>query len=191
MKKNETEQIRIGSRVFAKYLHRDTIKARIQELGRDISMDYQDKFPVFIVVLNGAFMFAADLVRATAMECQLEFVKLASYEDVRSTGTIKKIIGIPIPLEGRHVIIVEDIVDTGRTMDSMIKELKTMDPASVSVATLLYKPDCLQVAIESTYVGFEIPDAFVIGYGLDLDGKARNLPDIYQLAFEDDGTVEG
>lgn len=185
MKKQDLEHsITIGERVFVKYLNRDTIKARIQELGRDISMDYQNKYPVFIVVLNGAFMFAADLVRATALECQLEFVKLASYEDIRSTGTIKKIIGIPIPLKDRHVIIVEDIVDTGRTMHTMMQELLAMEPASINVATLLLKPDCLEVPIETSYIGFEIPDAFVIGYGLDLDGKARNLPDLYQLAQE-------
>lgn len=178
------QQVYIGERVFTKYLSRDTIKARILELGRDISLDYQDKFPVFIVVLNGAFMFAADLVRATALECQLEFVKLASYEDIRSTGTVKKILGIPVPLEDRHVIIVEDIIDTGRTMSTMMEELRSMKPASISVATMLLKPECLEVSIDSTYVGFEIPDAFVIGYGLDLDGKARNLADIYQLSDE-------
>ena len=185
MKKQEIEhQIAIGERVFEKYLNRDTIKARIQELGRDISIDYQDKYPVFIIVLNGAFMFAADLVRATALECQLEFVKLASYENVSSTGTVKRILGLPIPLTNRHVIIVEDIVDTGRTMAAMMEDLKAMQPASISVATLLLKPDCLEIPIDSTYVGFEIPNAFVIGYGLDLDGKARNLPDIYQLRQE-------
>lgn len=182
--RKQDQQIIIGDRVFTRYLNRDAIKARIQELGRDISLDYQDKYPVFIVVLNGAFMFAADLVRATALECQLEFVKLASYQDIRSTGTVKKILGIPVPLENRHVIIVEDIVDTGRTMHTMMEELQTMQPASISVATLLLKPECLQVPIDSTYIGFEIPDAFVIGYGLDLDGKARNLPDIYQLSEE-------
>ncbi|MBK8501970.1 MAG: hypoxanthine phosphoribosyltransferase [Saprospiraceae bacterium] len=174
-------QVTIGSRVFVKYLGRDAIRARIRELGRDISVDYRDKYPVFIVILNGAFMFAADLVRATSLECELQFVKLASYEDIHSTGKVKKIIGLPVPLTDRHVIVVEDIVDTGRTMLTMIEDLKQMKPASLSIATLLLKPDCLQVPIDSSYVGFEIPDAFVIGYGLDLDGKARNLPDIYQL----------
>jgi len=185
MKRQDTEpHISIGERIFVRYLHRDTLKARIQELGRDISIDYQDKYPVFIVILNGAFMFAADLVRATALECQLEFVKLASYENLQSTGTVKKILGLPISLTNRHVIIVEDIVDTGRTMATMMEDLKAMQPASISVATLLLKPDCLEIPIDSTYVGFEIPNEFVIGYGLDLDGKARNLPDIYQLRVE-------
>jgi hypoxanthine phosphoribosyltransferase len=174
-------KVKIGNRVFVKYLGRDAIRARIHELGRDISLDYQGKYPVFIVILNGAFMFAADLVRATSLECELQFVKLASYQDMHSTGKVKKIIGLPVPLTDRHVIVVEDIVDTGRTMLTMIEDLQQMKPASISVATLLLKPDCLQVPIESSYVGFEIPNAFVIGYGLDLDGKARNLPDIYQL----------
>ena len=174
-------KVTIGDRVFVKYLGRDAIKARIQELGRDISLDYHGKYPVFIVILNGAFMFAADLVRATSLECELQFVKLASYEDIHSTGKVKKIIGLPMPLTNRHVIVVEDIVDTGKTMHTMIEDIKQMQPASVSVATLLLKPDCLQVPIDSSYVGFEIPNAFVVGYGLDLDGRARNLPDIYQL----------
>ena len=173
--------IQIGDRTFEKYLDRDTIKARIQELGKEISLEYHDKYPLFVIVLNGAFMFAADLLRATALECELQFVKLSSYTGTESTGTVKQIIGLSNSIKGRHVIIVEDIVDTGRTIMSMISDLQERQPSSISVATLLLKPDCLQFELESTYVGFEIPDAFVIGYGLDLDGRARNLCDIYQL----------
>jgi hypoxanthine phosphoribosyltransferase len=179
--KTPEPKITIGNRAFVKLLGRDTIKARIQEMGRDIALDYQGKYPLFIVVLNGAFMFAADLVRATALECELQFIKLSSYEDIRSSGLVKKIIGLPAPVRGRHVVIIEDIIDTGRTIRTMMEDLTAMEPSSVSVATLLLKPDCLEYPIESTYVGFEIPDAFVIGYGLDLDGRARNLADIYQL----------
>ena len=176
------QRIQIGERVFEKYLNRDTIKARIQELGKEISLDYHDKYPLFVIVLNGAFMFAADLLRATALECELQFVKLSSYHGVESTGTVKQIIGLSDNIKGRHVVIVEDIVDSGRTITRMISDLQERQPASISVATLLLKPDCLKFELESTYVGFEIPDAFVIGYGLDLDGRARNLCDIYQLA---------
>ncbi|NND33277.1 MAG: hypoxanthine phosphoribosyltransferase [Saprospiraceae bacterium] len=175
------QQIQIGDRIFEKYLNRDTIRARIQELGREISIDYRDKDPLFVIVLNGAFMFAADLLRATSLECELQFVKLSSYSGTSSTGQVKQIIGLPETLKARHVIIVEDIVDTGKTIMSMITDLAAHDPASVSIATLLLKPDCLLFELESTYVGFEIPDAFVIGYGLDLDGRARNLCDIYQV----------
>ncbi len=185
MKAQQTEpKIKIGKRVFNQYLSRDTIKARIQELGKEIAIDYQGKYPLFVVVLNGAFMFAADLLRASALECELQFIKLSSYEDTRSTGSVRQIIGLPVPVRNRHVIIVEDIIDTGRTVKVLIEQLQTMEPASVRVATLLLKPDSLQYPIESWYIGFEIPDAFVIGYGLDLDGRARNLPDIYQLDSE-------
>ena len=176
-----SEKIRIGDQIFEKYLNRDAIRARIQELGKEISLDYRDKNPLFVIVLNGAFMFAADLLRATTVECELQFVKLSSYDGTTSSGQVKKIIGLQETLNERHVIILEDIIDTGRTIMSMFTDLETHKPASVSVATLLLKSDSLQFELESTYVGFEIPDAFVVGYGLDLDGKARNLCDIYQL----------
>lgn len=175
------DEICIGTRVFKKYISRDVIKGRILELGKELAVEYQGKDPIFIVVLNGAFMFAADLVRATTLECELQFVKLSSYEGTESTGKVKEIIGLPNDLKGRHIIIVEDIIDSGRTMHHMIEDLRRHNPASIHVATLLLKPESLQYQFESTYVGFEIPDAFVIGYGLDLDGKARNLCDIYQL----------
>jgi hypoxanthine phosphoribosyltransferase len=181
---SSSQQIKIGQRVFEKYLNRDTIRARIHELGQEIAIDYQGKYPLFIVVLNGAFMFAADLLRATALECEIQFVKLSSYSDTASTGQVKEIIGLPDPIHGREIIIVEDIVDSGRTIKAMMADLERFQPNSISVATLLLKPDCLQYELGSTYVGFEIPDAFVIGYGLDLDGRARNLADIYQLAQE-------
>ena len=173
--------VKIGNRQFQRFIAKDTIKARIQELGKELATDYHDRFPLFIIVLNGAFMFAADLLRACAFECELQFVKLSSYEGTQSTGVVKQIIGMQTPIKDRHVIIVEDIVDTGRTIQTMIATLEKDEPASVSVATLLIKPDCLLQPMDSPYVGFEIPDAFVIGYGLDLDGKARNLGDIYQL----------
>ena len=175
------QSIDIGKYRFVKYLSKEVIKSRILELGREIATDYKDKCPLFVIVLNGAFMFAADLVRAFSYECELQFVKLASYEGTSSTGVVKQIIGLPDTVHGRHIIIVEDIVDTGRTIQNMMRDLERFNPASVSVATLLLKPDCVEMEFESPYVGFEIPDAFVIGFGLDLDGKARNLDSIYQL----------
>ncbi len=178
---SKLQTVTIGKHQFVKYLSKEVIKSRIQELGREIATDYKDKFPLFVIVLNGAFMFAADLVRAFAYECELQFVKLSSYEGTSSTGTVKQIIGLPDVIEGRNVIIVEDIVDTGRTIQKMMEDLERHRPASISVATLLLKPDCVEMQFDSPYVGFEIPDAFVIGYGLDLDGKARNLDAIYQL----------
>ncbi len=181
METKQSQIFRIGNRVFKLFISKDQIEHRINALGNELAAEYQDKYPLFIVVLNGAFMFAADIIRACHFECEIQFVKLASYQGLNSSGTVKQLIGLQQSTEGRHVIIVEDIVDTGRTMDSIMTDLSHSKPASLSIATLLLKPDCLEFEFESTYVGFEIPDAFVIGYGLDLDGKARNLPDIYQL----------
>ncbi len=182
----EAQKVQIGARTFRQFISKEVIEARIEEMGRELAADYQDRFPLFVVVLNGAFMFAADLLRACAFECELQFVKLASYEGVNSTGVVKQLIGLQQDIEGRHVIIVEDIVDTGRTMDSIMTDLHLSKPASIAIATLLLKPDCLEFEFDSPYVGFEIPDKFVIGYGLDLDGSGRNLDAIYQLDLETD-----
>ncbi len=176
--------VHIGSRKFERYLSKDTIRARIHELGIELAVDYHDKDPLFIIVLNGAFMFAADLVRACDFECELQFVKLSSYAGTDSTGIVKKIIGMQTPVKDRHIVIIEDIVDTGKTIQSMFNALGADGPASVNVATLLLKPDCMEYEMDTPYVGFEIPDAFVVGYGLDLDGRGRNLEDIYQLVSD-------
>ncbi len=182
LQQETVKELKIGDHTFREYLHRDVIKARILELGKEIAIDYREKYPLFIVVLNGAFMFAADLLRASGMECQIHFIKLSSYVGTTSTGEVKEIIGLDrASLEGRHVVVVEDIVDTGKTMDQIIAQFNRMKPSSVQIATLLLKPDCLKYPVDPQYVGFEISDDFVIGYGLDLDGKARNLCDIYQL----------
>lgn len=175
------DHIHIGTQTFEKYLQREAIKARIHELGMDLMVDYHDKNPLMLVVLNGAFMFAADLVRACDFAHEVEFVKLASYAGTDSSGAVKRLIGLPNNLKGRHVLIIEDIVDTGQTIGAVQADLLQHDPASVQVVTLLLKPDCLECTFESPYVGFEIPPAFVIGYGLDIDGQARNYADIYQL----------
>ncbi len=178
------QTIRIGTHTFVKYLGKDAIRGRVHELGKELATDYHDKFPIFIIVLNGSFIFAADLVRSCAFECELEFVKLMSYQGTESTGKVKRILGLVSDIKDRHIILVEDIVDTGRTIQAITEDLKGLGPASISVVTLLLKPQSLQIPFESPYVGFEIPDAFVLGYGLDVDGKARNLEDIYQLRME-------
>ncbi len=181
MEVSRDSEVKIGEKCFKKYLSKEAIRSRIQELGKELATDFHDQYPLFVVVLNGAFMFAADLVRSFAFPCELQFVKLSSYEGTRSTGQVKKILGLTAgSIDGRHVIIIEDIIDTGRTMQNMMAELLQQRPASIHVATLLLKPSSLQYPITSPYVGFEIPDDFVIGYGLDLDGRARNLEDIYQ-----------
>lgn len=166
---------------FETYLDSQRIAQRVAELGKQIKKDYDGKRPLIISVLNGAFVFTADLVRAIDLECEVVFVRFSSYQGTSSSGEIKTVYGVDIPLEGRHVIVVEDIVDSGRTLNHFLKDLSAKKPASVRLAALLLKPDALKFPLRVDYLGFEIPDKFVIGYGLDYDELGRNLPDIYQL----------
>lgn len=176
--------LRIGRMTFEQLISRDAIDHRVGELADDLTQHYRNLDPVFIIVLNGAFIFAADLLRACSLNCDIQFVKLSSYQGTSSTGVIQQILGVQIPLRGRHVIVVEDIVDTGRTLKYFKELLEKEHPSSIEFVTLLSKPDCHETPFKSPYVGFEIPNAFVIGYGLDLDGRARNLDSIYQLKDE-------
>ena len=143
------------------------------------------KNPLLLAVLNGSFVFAADLMREITIESEISFVKLASYQGTTSTGTVKEVIGINENLSGRTVIIVEDIVESGLTMKRMIESLGTRNPASVHICTLLLKPDCLKVDLDIEYAAFSIPNDFIVGYGLDYDQQARNLKDIYVLKKEE------
>lgn len=176
------KQVTYEGLTFKPYITRETIDARIKELGKDITRDCAGKTPLFICVLNGAFPFAADLFRACEeIDAEITFIRLKSYEGTGSTGKVKEVIGLHEDIEGRTVIIVEDIVDTGNTIARLIDDLKAKNPAEVKVATLLFKPEALQHDIRPDYVGFSIPKKFIIGFGLDLNGKARNLSDIYIL----------
>lgn len=174
-------QIRIHELTFVPFLNADQIQRRVAEMGREIAAHYQDKQPVFLGVLNGSVIFLADLIRACAIPSEMAFIRLRSYAGTQSTGEVKKILGLDITLENRHVIIVEDIVDSGRTMAHLLEEIATMHPASVAVATLLLKPEMLEFPLDLQYVGFSIPPKFVVGYGLDYNGLGRELPAIYQL----------
>ncbi|MCB0580647.1 MAG: hypoxanthine phosphoribosyltransferase [Phaeodactylibacter sp.] len=176
------ENITIHGLSFRPYLSREQIAVKVAEMGRLISRDYQGKRPLFLAVLNGAFVFAADLIRACDVDCAITFIRLASYEGLNSSGTVKTVIGLQDDLQGRDVIIIEDIVDTGHTMSQFIPQLEQLGPASIAVASLLVKTEALECEVDIRYVGFEIPTKFVIGYGLDYDGLGRNIPDIYQLA---------
>ncbi len=174
--------VQVLDRCFEPYIDAATIAARIVHLGKEIDADYEGLNPLFIGILNGSFIFAADLLRAISVPAEISFVKLASYKGTSSTGNVVTAIGLEENLSGRHIIIVEDIIDTGRTMHAFIPELLQRQPASVKIATFLSKPEALVYPdIQVHYTGFSIPNKFVVGYGLDYDGMGRNLPDLYVL----------
>lgn len=170
---------------FRRYLDGSTIESRVHEMGAQISEDYADTTPILVSVLNGAFMFTADLMRAIHTDCEIDFIKLSSYGAAKvSSGEVHELKSVDAELEGRDVLIVEDIVDTGLSMDFMKDRLHEYNPATLRVATLLHKPAATEPDLDLDYVGFQIPDLFVIGYGLDYGQLARNLSDIYILDEE-------
>ena len=177
--------VKIKDKEFVPMISEEEIKRRVKELAAQISKDMAGKNPLLLAVLNGSFVFAADLMREITIESEISFVKLASYQGTTSTGTVKEEIGITENLSGRTVIIVEDIVESGLTMKRMIESLGTRNPASVHICTLLLKPDCLKVDLDIEYAAFSIPNDFIVGYGLDYDQQARNLKDIYVLKKEE------
>jgi hypoxanthine phosphoribosyltransferase len=175
-------EVRLGDKVFVPYLPEDKIAAAVKSVAQKINSDYTGKSPLFLVVLNGSFLFAADLLRAIDSDgCEVSFVKFSSYAGTESTGKVKELIGLNERLDGRDVIIVEDIVDTGNTIVQMMDDLLKRNPASVRIAALLFKPEAYKKHIKIDYVGMEIPNAFIVGYGLDYDGLGRNLKDIYVI----------
>lgn len=173
--------VKIKDKTFKTSISEQEIKQRIREVAAKISEDMAGKNPLFLGVLNGAFMFAADLMREITIPCEISFVKLASYQGTTSTGKVKEIFGINEDLTDRTVIIIEDIVDTGRTMKQMMESLGTRRLASVHVCSLFVKPDKLQEPIDIDYACFSIPNDFIVGYGLDYDQYGRNLREIYTL----------
>jgi len=174
-------RVTIKDKTFETSITEAEILKNVKAVAQRINQDYEGKTPLFLVVLNGAFMFAADLMREVNIPCEMSCVKLASYQGTTSTGKIKEVMGINEDLTGRHVIIVEDIVDTGLTMKQMIESLGTRNPASISICTLLLKPDKVQEDLDVKYVAMSIPNDFIVGYGLDYDQQGRNLRDIYTL----------
>lgn len=174
-------KIKVEDREFEIFLENDTISKRIRLLGIQINVDYEDKCPLFIGILNGSFLFMADLIKEIKIPCEIAFMRVASYEGASSSGRVKELIGLPDNIEGRDIIIVEDIVDTGLTLTHIVKTIKEKNPSSLKVASLLLKPAALKQEIEELYyVGFEISNEFVVGYGLDYNGLGRNLTDIYR-----------
>lgn len=173
--------VKIKDKMFETSIPEAEIKERVKALAEQISKDMEGRNPLLLAVLNGSFIFAADLMREMTIPCEISFVKLASYEGTTSTGKIKEVIGINENLTGRTVIIVEDIVESGLTIKRMIESLGTRNPESVHICTLLLKPERLKASFDIEYVAFSIPNDFILGYGLDYDQQGRNLKDIYTI----------
>jgi hypoxanthine phosphoribosyltransferase len=173
--------VKIKDKTFQTSIPEAEIKQRVKELAERISHDLKGKNPLLLGVLNGSFIFAADLMREMTIPCEISFVKLASYEGVLSTGKVKEVIGLNVDITGRTLVIVEDIVDTGRTMRQMLDTLKLRQPESIHICTLFVKPDKLQESFDIEYAAFSIPNDFIVGYGLDYDQQGRGLKEIYTL----------
>jgi hypoxanthine phosphoribosyltransferase len=171
----------VHDKSFGIYLSEEKILQRVKEIATTISKDYAGRRPLFIAILNGSFMFAADLFKHLTIEAELCFIKLASYKGLKSSGNVVTSIGLEDDLFGKEVIIVEDIVDTGKTLHNFLPKLHHQQPKSLKIATLLHKSEATEYPLELNYVGFDIPNKFVVGYGLDYDGLGRNLKEIYQL----------
>ena len=175
------ETIQIKDKRFRISIPEEEIKARVKAVAEQINRDMADKNPLFLCVLNGSFIFAADLMREITIPSTISFVKLASYEGTISTGKVHEVIGLNESITGRTVVIVEDIVDTGRTMRRMMEQLGTRNPASVHICSLFVKPSKLEEPLDIDYVAFSIPDDFIVGYGLDYDQQGRNLKHVYTI----------
>lgn len=177
--------VTVNNERFALYLSEERILKRIRQLGRHISKDYRGRVPIFIGVLNGSFIFMADLIRHVSIDCEIDFLKLSSYGDAKiSSGNVTMLKELNCDVTGRDIIVVEDIVDSGLSIDFMRKLIAKGHPASLKVVSLLYKKDAVKIDVHVDYIGFSIPKAFVIGYGLDYAQKERNLKGIYRLVDE-------
>ncbi|WP_022823971.1 hypoxanthine phosphoribosyltransferase [Hymenobacter norwichensis] len=174
------DYISLHNKQFEPYLSAARLAEVEQELATRLNQDYADKKPLFLAILNGSFMFASDLLKLVQVPCEISFIRVASYEGTSSTGEVKEVLGLTEDLAGRHVVLLEDIVDTGHTMRMLLDTLGAKQPASLEVATLFMKPECLQHELSIRYVGLSIPNDFIVGYGLDYDGLGRNYPNVYK-----------
>lgn len=178
---SNSKKIQVHDKAFEPVIKAETIERELMRLANEINLDYKDKKPLFLAILNGSFMFAADLFKRIDVESEICFIKLASYKGTKSTGNVITSIGLDEPLRGRHVIILEDIVDTGNTLSKFLPQINDQMPASVKIAAMLQKPEALLHDLKVDYLGFSVPNVFLLGYGLDYDGLGRNLPEIYKL----------
>jgi hypoxanthine phosphoribosyltransferase len=176
--------IKIHDKSFVPYLPEAIILEKIKELAVELDKDYAGKKPLFIAILNGSFMFASDLFKSLSIEAEICFIKLASYKGTKSTGQVITAIGLDTDINGRHIVILEDIIDTGKTLSEFLPQLHNQHPASLKVAVLLHKPDATVFEVPIDYCCFSIPNKFVLGYGLDYDGLGRNIRELYQLSDE-------
>ncbi len=173
--------IKIHDKEFIPYISKEEVAEQVARVASEINADYQGKNPIFVAILNGAFIFAADLFREIELDVEITFIKLASYKGVKSTEKVINAIGLDADLYNKDVIIVEDIVDTGTTLSQFLPQVEHYHPASLKIASLLHKPSAMVHPIRIDYLGFTIPDKFVVGYGLDYDGFGRNMKEIYQI----------
>jgi len=175
------KEIRILDKTFSEMITEEQIQKRVEEIAAQINTDLVGQDVVFLGILNGAFLFAADLFRRINLEARISFVKLASYEGTKSSGSIKELIGWNEDIKGKTVVVIEDIVDTGNTLERIVGELVIRNAAEIKIAAALYKPEAYKKSYKLDYIGFEIPNNFVVGYGLDYDGFGRNIPSVYTL----------
>ena len=175
------DNIKIHDKYFEPFILFDKINNAINKLADSINKDLEGRTPIFLVILNGSFMFAGDLLKKVDLPCEVSFVKLASYVGTQSTENVRQLIGFDEDIVGRTIIIVEDIIDSGITMENVLGQLESMGAADVRIATLLFKPEAFQKSYKIDYVGIEIPNDFIVGYGLDYDSQGRNLKDIYKI----------
>ncbi len=174
-------QITVLDKTFESFIPHKKIDQAIEKIARQLENDLQDKNPLFLVILNGAFMFAGDLFKKFTFPAEISFIKFVSYEGTHSTGSVRQLIGLDESIKGRTVVLVEDIVDTGISMEKVLEYLSDKNAEDIRIATLLFKPNSYKKHFKIDYIGLEIPNDFIIGYGLDYNGQARNLKDIYKI----------
>lgn len=178
------EKVKVRDKEFSLFLTAEDIDKAVEQVAEMINIDMKDRDPLFLCVLNGAFIFASDLLKKVEVDCEISFVKLSSYVGTKTTNTVRELIGLDQVLKDRTVVVIEDIIDTGITMDYTLGKLRSLGAMDVRIASLLFKPEAFKKDFPIDYVGIVIPNEFIVGYGLDYDGHGRNLPDIYKIIEE-------